>query len=159
MVAAVGPLVSRAPVTVVDASVAVKWLFDEEWSDQAHALLEWHTRAAEPLVAPALLPNEVANAIHRRLRRGLIANAEAAAAVVTATRILENRVELLTPPNLTWDAYAFAGAHGLPAVYDALYVVLAQRLGAELWTADQRLLGVVGVAAPWVRWIGDYAES
>ena len=51
-----------------------------------------------------------------------------------------------------------ARAHGLGAIYDALYVVLAQRLDAELWTTDRNLINAVGRAAPWVRWIGDYAE-
>ena len=40
--------------------------------------------------------------------------------------------------------------------YDSLYVVLAQLLNVELWTADQRLLQMIGAAAPWVRFIGDY---
>jgi len=37
------------------------------------------------------------------------------------------------------------------AVYDAHYLALAERLGAEMWTADRRLCQAVGAALPWVR--------
>ena len=47
-------------------------------------------------------------------------------------------------------ALAFAQRFTLPSVYDALYAVLAQRGGVELWTADQRLLSALGAGAPWV---------
>jgi hypothetical protein len=35
-------------------------------------------------------------------------------------------------------------------------IVLALLLGAELWTADERLAITLSAAAPWVRWLGDY---
>ena len=41
----------------------------------------------------------------------------------------------------------FAKRQGLATVYDSLYVVLAQMLGGELWTADQRLLAAVRTRA------------
>jgi predicted nucleic acid-binding protein len=41
-------------------------------------------------------------------------------------------------------------------VYDALYVVLARLLNAELWTADGRLVTQLAGRAPWVRSLRDY---
>ena len=67
------------------------------------------------------------------------------------------RYRLLAPPGLTRQAYAFAKRHRLGAIYDALYVVLAQYLGADLWTDDVALINSVGPATPWVRWIGSYS--
>jgi len=43
-----------------------------------------------------------------------------------------------------------AEAHGLPATYDAHYLALAERLEAELWTADRRLYAAVQAAMPQV---------
>jgi len=40
--------------------------------------------------------------------------------------------------------------------YDAQYLALADRLRAELWTADRRLAnGAKQAGAAWVRWIGE----
>jgi hypothetical protein len=60
------------------------------------------------------------------------------------------------PPGLYARAVTFARVNQLPTVYDSLYVVLAQDLGADLWTADRRLLRQIAAVAPWVRWLGDY---
>jgi predicted nucleic acid-binding protein len=141
---------------VVDASVAVKWVLVESLSDRAERLYEDCFQAQRPPMAPALLPNEVINAIYRQLHRGGLAERDADAAVARFARL---SVWLLAPSGLPEDAYAFAKRHQLGAIYDALYVVLAQRLGAELWTDDLGLLSSVGTAAPWVRWIGDYPDG
>ena len=55
---------------VVDASLAVKWLVEEEDSDKAHEILQsWVTQDISR-VAPYLMPFEVTNALHRRVMRG-----------------------------------------------------------------------------------------
>ena len=141
---------------VVDASVAVKWVLIEDLSDRALALHQAGSAVGRPMVAPMLLPNEVANAIYQQLRRELITEPEADTAIATFPRF---GVDLLAPANLVRQAYDLARAHQLRAVYDSLYVVLAQRLGADLWTADRRLLKSIGAVAPWVRWIGDFSEA
>jgi predicted nucleic acid-binding protein len=51
---------------VVDASVAMKWLIEEELSQQAEALYEQSLRAGIAIVAPPHLTIEVANALYRR---------------------------------------------------------------------------------------------
>ena len=143
-------------VVVVDASVAVKWVLSEDHADEARAILDQSARGDQRLVAPTLLPNEVANAIYQRFRRGTLTSVEADTAMIDAMEILRLGVELLAPADLPHQAYAFAKANQLRAFYDSLYVVLAHRLGVELWTADQRLLADTATIAPWVRWLGDY---
>lgn len=54
-------------LVVVDASVAVKWLIEEEDSDRAISLARvWANDGVQP-VAPYLMPYEVSNALHRRV--------------------------------------------------------------------------------------------
>ena len=149
-----------APRSVVDASVAVKWVVDEDLSERALALYAQARAQRQPLLAPPHMPGEVTNAIYQRLRstrpeRQLdVVVADAALARVHG--YLQVGVEILSPPDLYPQAYALAKAHRLPSVYDAVYVVLAQILGAELWTADERLLAAVGANAPWVRHLRDF---
>jgi hypothetical protein len=52
----------------VDASVAIKWLLNEERSDRASTLYEATATANQPIVAPALLPLEVTNILRQRMR-------------------------------------------------------------------------------------------
>ena len=47
---------------------------------------------------------------------------------------------------------------GLPATYDAQYVVLAEEVGASFWTADKRLFNATAGGRPFVRWIGNYPD-
>jgi predicted nucleic acid-binding protein len=50
-------------------------------------------------------------------------------------------------------ALELAQRFSLPATHDAHYLALAERLGAEFWTADRRLTRAVQVTLPWVHWI------
>ncbi len=52
---------------VVDASVAFKWLVEEENSDKATELTRLWDDEGVQLAAPSLMPFEVANALHRRV--------------------------------------------------------------------------------------------
>ncbi len=76
-------------------------------------------------------------------------------------------VRLVAGPNSTlvrilWDQWDAANRRvAAPSLiyyevtkYDAHYLALAARLGAEFWTADQRLVNTVQSALPWVRFVG-----
>lgn len=145
----------------VDASVAVKWVITvENLSDHAQALLRDCTRTGRRVIAPPHMAGEVANALYQKVRsrdpnRHLTVD-EALEALTAFTAV---NVQSYFPTGLYERALAFAAAHGLPSLYDSLYVVLAQLLGVELWTADRRLLDALGGSSPWVRFIGDYPLS
>lgn len=148
-----------ADAVAVDASVAVKWVLTlEEFSDQALALLRDYTVARHPITVPPHFSGEVTNAIYQRVRSNDPAkHMDRREAETALTDFLSISVVVRTPDELLRRAFAFAADHRLPSVYDSLYVTLAQMLGVELWTADGRLLDALGDAAPWVRFIGDYA--
>ena len=149
---------NQAPV-VVDASVAVKWVLTaEDLTVQAQALLTDSLQAGRALAGPPRLPGEVANALYQRVRSQEpsrpLTDDEAWEALTTFLAI---PVQALAPDQLYQQAFEFARTANLPSLYDSLYVALARLLGAELWTADRRLLAALGSAAPWVRYIGDYS--
>jgi len=142
-------------IIVVDASAAIKWVVEEEFSEQAEALLD--DAAMSTIVGPPALITEVANALYQRTRRRdpdtRLTVDEARAAL---DRFLDLGIQLLSSDGLYQDAFAFAQQYRLPDLYDTLYVVLAQRLGTELWTDDRKLLAAVRQVATWTRWIRDY---
>jgi predicted nucleic acid-binding protein len=139
---------------VVDASVAAKWLFPHEVrAQEAQELLTESTRQGEPLIAPPLLPFEIANIIRQRMiREGLVL----ADADQLMLRFLALPVRLDTPPGLYQRALAIADAYGLRAAYDAHYIALAQVVGCDLWTDDERLLRQLAGALPSVRALVSY---
>jgi predicted nucleic acid-binding protein len=110
-------------------------------------------QVAEPIVAPPLLPFEVANVLRRRMvRQGLsLSDADQLMA-----EFLTFPVTLAAPAGLYQAALAVADAHNLPVAYDAHYIALAQELGCGLWTDDQRLMNALAGKLPFVKWIGSY---
>ncbi len=45
---------------------------------------------------------------------------------------------------------------GQARTYEAQYLALAEKLGVEFWTADQRLVnGARRIGMSWVRWVGE----
>ena len=139
---------------VVDASVAFKWLVEEENSDKATALTRLWDDEGVQLAAPHLMPFEVANALHRRVMRGDLA-LEVAADLMQD--LMSLGVVLHETPNLHRRALELASRLKQGAVYDAHYLALAESLGCELWTADQRFYRAASSGVDNVRWIGEFS--
>lgn len=117
---------------VVDASVAVKWIVDEDGSDAAAALLD-----GRPIHAPDLLYVETANALWAIHRRGAIPRdaVREGVAWLRAAPILRHA----DAPGLAARAAAIALDLDHP-VYDCLYLAVAIDAGLPLVTADRRFL-------------------
>ncbi len=140
---------------VVDASLVVKWLVEEDDSDKAHAVLQsWVTRDVTRIAA-YLLPFEVANALHRRVLRGELNVGDSTRMIA---RLLESRLELHQPPGLHVRALQLASQLNQNAVYDTHYLALSESFNCELWTADERFYRAAGPGIDNVRWLAEFAE-
>jgi predicted nucleic acid-binding protein len=122
-------------LVVPDASAIVALLIDPgEHGEAAGSAL-----AGARLIAPHLLPFEVANVLRRKRNAGELAATEAG----TAHRLFDELPIELWP----WEALAvraIAHGHNLSS-YDASYVALAEMTAALLVTADQRLASAPGI--------------
>lgn len=142
----------------VDASVAAKWVFEEEYSKQAVTLAEDCRKTRQRLVAPALLPVEVSNVVRQRILRDQLSLADAEDAL---NRFLAFSVGVRPTTRrdheaLSIRALRLAVKHDLPAVYDAQYLALAEMLECTLWTDDRRLLRLLDGKLDYLKWIADY---
>lgn len=145
---------------VVDASIGVKWVIEEEHFEQSRALLSAAGKGQHTLRCPPHFSGEAVNAIYQKYRsrdpEKHIPLAEAQRALFQFLATVRAGVNVVGMSILYQQAFEFSHEHQLPSVYDSIYVVLARDLHGELWTADRRLLNSVGNVAPCVRWIGDY---
>lgn len=114
---------------VLDASVALKWIIEEEGTDAAIALLD------QPLHAPDLLVPECVNALWKKVRRQEVAAGEIQ---VFERAIGAMEVTLHASRSLAARALQLAVAMD-HAGYDCFYLALAERLKLPLVTADRRL--------------------
>ncbi len=138
---------------VVDASVAVKWLVREEHTDKALAILRaWNDEEVTP-AAPHLLPFEVANALHRKVLRGELSVGDTARMI---SQLFSSGLELHQTAGLHVRALELASELGQGAAYDAHYLALAERVGCELWTADERFYRAASPSIANVRWLGEF---
>lgn len=124
------------PGLVVDTSVALKWLVEEEDSAAAMTLRE------ADLVAPALFRIEAGNVLRTLAARQAISATEARdlfGFLQTAPVVIVDHDD-----DLEQRALEIALDIGHP-VYDCVYLALAERLGRTLVTADRRFLrGIAG---------------
>jgi predicted nucleic acid-binding protein len=125
----------RSQLLVVDASIALTWAFEDESSDDSLDLLR---RAESQAVhVPAIWWFEISNAITFASRRGRISEKERDRFFQLLEQLRPatdkvNRARILGPmANLSQ-------THSL-TVYDASYLELAIRLGAQLATLDKEL--------------------
>ncbi len=118
-------------VAAVDASVAVKWVVEEEFSEQAGALLTGTT-----LCAPAHWQAEAVSGIWGYVHRSGMSAEDARERVST---LVNAPVESVPLASLLDQAFSIAVAVHL-TIYDALYVALAKARAIPLVSNDRRLL-------------------
>ena len=125
---------------VVDASVAIAWLFEDEVTPETEAVL--YRLAHEEANVPGLWELEVANVVMSAERRGRLSEA-ASARIVERLGDLPIRLSPNSPrlPHLL----EVGRRYGLTS-YDAAYLALAQQLDLPLATLDRELAAAAGVA-------------
>jgi len=116
---------------VIDASIAVKWVVEEDGTPEALAL-----RQRARLIAPELLVAECANILWKKVRRNELSQEEA----LLAARLLQGaEIELLPTRSLLEPATRISIEIDHPA-YDCIYLALAVEHKCQFVTADEGFL-------------------
>lgn len=141
---------------VIDASVALKWVFnDENAVEEARALRDKYISDPFnfPLIAPTLWIYEIANGLWVASRRQRFPREEL---LPTMNDFLTIGVKLTTP-----DArriVELSTRYDL-AAYDAAYLCVADETGLSLWVGDQAFFAKASCHNDKIRWIGDLFQS
>jgi predicted nucleic acid-binding protein len=116
---------------VVDASIVVKWVVEEDSTPEALVL-----RQKARLIAPDLLVAECANILWKKVQRGELLKAEA----IVAARLLQGAELELLPMRSLFEAATRMSIEIDHPAYDCVYLVLALQRKCQFVTADERLL-------------------
>lgn len=133
----------------VDTSLVVRALTDEEGHERAVALFEKWRRMGESLIAPSLLPYEVASAFCRKTFSGDLKDSEA----LEAYRLfLQLGITLYDDPGWIEKAFLLAQSFRQRTPYDFAYLVAAEAHGTKLYTADRKFVELVSDGYPFVKY-------
>ena len=124
---------------VLDASAAVDWLLQTPAGQSIDNRIYSHN---ETLHAPHLLDLEVTQVLRRLALQGVVSVRRADEAVRDLVDLRITRYPHLVLLPRIWQL-----RHNF-SVYDAAYIVLAEKLGAALVTRDAQLASASGHAAP-----------
>jgi predicted nucleic acid-binding protein len=121
---------------VLDSSVSLKWVISEGDSGRAIRLRDDYLNGVHELLAPDIFPPEVANALASAERQARIKSGESAIFlndILSAAPLLHASAPLLVRAMEIAVSYR-------QAVYDCLYLSLAERESCELVTSDDKLI-------------------
>jgi predicted nucleic acid-binding protein len=123
---------------VLDASVVLKWIFEnEEGSDRALRYRDMHVSGEQPIAVPDLFFYEVANVLLTRTRLDAAVVSEAFSMLWSFDlEVCDLGFEEFS------SAIQISRCYGI-TLYDAAYVELARRLQCDLVTSDKKLHGKV----------------
>ncbi len=139
----------------VDASLAVAWLFDEKYSENADGLRrQWHDRGIQ-MVGPALFHAEVTSAIrqHVYFKRMLPEEGEEAFSIY-----LDIPIRIIDEPEVYRKAWRLAKEFELPVCYDMQYLAVAELEDCELWTTDRSLANSLRTKVKRIKWVGEFTK-
>jgi predicted nucleic acid-binding protein len=137
----------------VDASLAVRWVVPEDYSEQALDLLAFWGTSQTELFAPTHMLYEVNATLRFLVSQKIISNEIGNGAF---SRLRKLRIQLISRAAIFPLAWKLARELKQPTTYDTVYLALAQLLDCEMWTADRKFYDATRTDAPHVKWIGDY---
>ncbi len=123
-------------IYILDACIGIKWVLPEIDSDKALALRDDFRNQVHELIAPDPFPTEVAHALTRAERKGLITPEDGAKKF---TQLLTALPQIYPALSLLPRAYELSSQVRL-GVFDCLYIALAEREQCQCVTADKRML-------------------
>jgi predicted nucleic acid-binding protein len=123
---------------VLDASVGVKWLKDEDGSAEARELVRQHGEGEIALLVPDVFVFEILDVARRRFGIDVAAQ--------LWERLKVERISVVPSDASSFDEVVAVTQRLECSTYDAVAVVVAEAVGAQLVSADARAhAGVAGV--------------
>lgn len=138
---------------VADSGIFIARVLQETFTPQAKALVNHWIAQNSQIAAPTLLHYEIVAAMRKWVHRGALTTPEA---IKKRDILLAQPVQLMVDKKLLRRGFELATHFNRPTAYDSQYLAVAERLGCEFWTADERLFNALAQDLNWVKWIGNF---
>ena len=129
----------------------MKALVPEEGSIEAMDLLREAVSSGSRLIAPAFAWAEVGTVLLKKMRAGLITEAEASTAW---DRFVSLSIDYLQDTSILEKAWGISLRYQLPTMYDSSFLAVCDRVATEsrgpveFWTVDRQLFRDLGSSPP-----------
>jgi predicted nucleic acid-binding protein len=144
------------PIVVVDANLAVWHVLPvlAPAGVKAHLMFALWVYEGTRVVAPSLWLAEYTSAVRIAVYTRVISTEKGREAIEMIPGLGIETLDM--DAKMCQAAFGWAARLGQSKAYDGFYLALAERLGAEFWTADRKLAnGARQAKADWVRWVGE----
>jgi predicted nucleic acid-binding protein len=140
---------------VIDSGILLATVLIEQYSKEAKALIKSLTGQQTQIAVPVLFRYEIVAVMRKHVYRGTLTAEEANN---NYALLLAQPVQAMVDDALLRRGYELAAQFNRPTAYDSQYLAVAERLGCEFWTADERLYNALNTQLSWVKWLGSFKE-
>jgi|SRR5579859_457999 len=141
---------------VLDAGVLLAAVLEEATSERARELLTGWRDQAVSLAAPGLLRYEVAAVLRKAVTQKRLTANEGFTTLATIGNL---PIRFYLDTELIQRAFEFIIRFDQLTANAAQYLAVADQLGCDLWTADERLFKAVSAELDWVKWLGNLTDA
>jgi len=142
---------------VIDAGLFLVMVLPHPYRASVKPLWRQWLAERRPLYAPYLWVAEVTSGLRKAVWEKLLTQKDAERALA---RMVQLPIHFIPDIDLAQGALTWAERLGQKRAYDAFYLALAERMSAEFWSADHRLVNSARQqGAIWAHWIGESADA
>src|ERR1035437_6345248 len=140
---------------VIDSGVLLATVMAERYSSEAKTLVNSLTAQQTEVAVPMLFRYEIVSVMRKHVHRGSLSAEDG---LDKCNLLLAQPVQAMFDEALLRRGYELATEFNQPTAYDSQYLAVAERLGCNFWTADERLYNALKGQLTWVKWLGNYAQ-
>ncbi len=138
---------------VADSSIFLASVLQERLTPKAVSLIQFWATTNVTLAAPSLFQYEIIAVLRKNVYLGRISQQEA---IRGRDILLSQPIQFLFDDDLLRRAFDLSTRFNRSTAYDSQYLAVAERLGCDFWTVDERLYNSVANDLTWVKWLDTF---
>ncbi len=138
---------------VADSSIFLASILQEKLTAKAVSLIKFWATNNVTLAAPSLFQYEIIAVLRKNVYLGRISQQEA---IKGRDILLLQPIQFVLDDDLLRRAFDLSTRFNRSTAYDSQYLAVAERLGCDFWTVDEKLYNSVANDLTWVKWLDTF---